>query len=149
MYRRVSTSCYVSNVWCCGWHKAGTESYIRGKIDLVMLTYLIAAMVNHIYMGFRLVLWYLTPRHFQQYFSYIVAVSFIGEGNWKIRRKALTCCKSLTKLLYISPWSRFELTTSVVIGTDCIGSCKSSYHTITAPDYLHGINTNYHTYRFC
>ena len=31
-----------------------------------------------------------------------------------------------------SPWSRFELTTSVVIGTDCIGSCKSNYHTITA-----------------
>jgi len=35
-------------------------------------------------------------------------------------------------LKYTSPWSRFELTTSVVIGTDCIGSCKSNYHTITA-----------------
>ena len=34
-------------------------------------------------------------------------------------------------LLYTSPWSRFELTTSVVIGTDCIGTCKSNYHTIT------------------
>jgi hypothetical protein len=33
---------------------------------------------------------------------------------------------------YTSPWSRFELTTSVAIGTDCIGSCKSNYHTITA-----------------
>ena len=38
---------------------------------------------------------------------------------------------------------RFELTTSVVIGTDCIGSCKSNYHMITttmAPirlDYIH------------
>ena len=28
-------------------------------------------------------------------------------------------------MLYTSLWSRFELTTSVVIGTDCIGSCKS------------------------
>ena len=28
-------------------------------------------------------------------------------------------------------WARFELTTSVVIGFDCIGSCKSNYHTIT------------------
>jgi hypothetical protein len=40
------------------------------------------------------------------------------------------------KMFYTSPWSRFELTTSVVIGTDCIGSCKSNYHTImttTAP----------------
>ena len=29
-------------------------------------------------------------------------------------------------------WSRFVLATSVLIGTDCIGSCKSNYHTITA-----------------
>ena len=34
-------------------------------------------------------------------------------------------------MLYISVWSRFELTTSVVIGTDCRGSCKSNYHMIT------------------
>jgi hypothetical protein len=34
-------------------------------------------------------------------------------------------------MLYTSLWSIFELTTSVVIGTDCIGSCKSIYHTIT------------------
>ena len=36
------------------------------------------------------------------------------------------------KMWYISPWSRFELTTLVMIGTDCIGSCKYNYHTITA-----------------
>ena len=35
-------------------------------------------------------------------------------------------------MLYTSPWSWFDLTTSVVIGTGCIGSCKSNYHTITA-----------------
>jgi len=35
-------------------------------------------------------------------------------------------------MLHTSSWSRFELTTSVVIGTDCTGSCKSNYHTITA-----------------
>ena len=35
-------------------------------------------------------------------------------------------------MLYTSPWSRIELTTSVVISTDCICSCKSNYHTITA-----------------
>ena len=42
-------------------------------------------------------------------------------------------------MLYTSTWSSFELTTSVVIGTDCIGSCKSNYHTITAttPPYLY------------
>jgi hypothetical protein len=35
-------------------------------------------------------------------------------------------------MLYTSPWSRFELTTSVVIDTHTIGSCKSNYHTITS-----------------
>ena len=35
-------------------------------------------------------------------------------------------------MLHTSPWSRFELTTLVVMGTDCMGSCKSNYHTITA-----------------
>jgi hypothetical protein len=35
-------------------------------------------------------------------------------------------------MLYTSPGLRFELTTSVVIGTDCLGSCKSYYRTITA-----------------
>jgi hypothetical protein len=35
-------------------------------------------------------------------------------------------------MLYTSPWSRFKLTTSVVIGTDFIRSCKSNYHTIRA-----------------
>jgi hypothetical protein len=35
-------------------------------------------------------------------------------------------------MLYISPWPRFELTTSVVIGTASIGRCKFNYHTITA-----------------
>jgi hypothetical protein len=35
-------------------------------------------------------------------------------------------------------WAGFEFTTLVVIYTDCIGSCKSYYHTITtttAPKY--------------
>jgi hypothetical protein len=34
-------------------------------------------------------------------------------------------------MLYTSPWSRFELTTTVVIGTNSIGCCKSNYHMIT------------------
>jgi hypothetical protein len=41
-------------------------------------------------------------------------------------------------MLYTSPWSIFKLTTSVVIGTDCIGSCKSNYHTIMATTALFG-----------
>jgi hypothetical protein len=40
-------------------------------------------------------------------------------------------------ILCTSPWSRFELTTSVVIGTDCRGIYKSNYHTITATTATH------------
>jgi len=39
--------------------------------------------------------------------------------------------------------SGFEFTTLVVIGTDCTGSCKSNYHTITtttAPIYIYMFN---------
>ena len=33
-------------------------------------------------------------------------------------------------------WAWFKLTALVVIGTDCIGSCKSNYHTITTTTAL-------------
>jgi hypothetical protein len=38
-------------------------------------------------------------RHFQQYVSYIVAVSFIGGGNQGTRRKPPTCRKLLTNFI--------------------------------------------------
>ena len=72
-----------------------------------------------------------------QYFSYIVAVSFIGGGNRSTWKKSSTCRMSLTNFItlcgfeYTSPWQWFELTTLVLIGSDCTGSCKSNYHTIT------------------
>jgi hypothetical protein len=70
----------------------------------------------------------------QQHFSYIVAVSFIGEGNRRTRRKPPICRKSLTNFntswCTPSPDRVSNSQTSVVIGTDCIGSCKSNYHTI-------------------
>jgi predicted metal-binding protein len=72
--------------------------------------------------------WCLTPL--------IVAVCFICGGNQRTRRKPPTYLSQVTDklyhiMVYTSPWSRFELT-SVVIGTDCICSCKSNCHTITA-----------------
>ena len=36
---------------------------------------------------------------FQQYFSYIVVVNFIGGGKRSTWRKPPTCCKSLTNLI--------------------------------------------------
>ena len=62
-----------------------------------------------------------------------MAARFIGGGN---RRKPPTCRKSLANFItcyieYTSPWTGFELTTLMMIGTDCTCSCKSNYHTIT------------------
>ena len=40
---------------------------------------------------------------------------------------------------YTSPWTEFQLTTLMGIGTNCTGSYKSNYHTITtmtAPIYI-------------
>ena len=54
-------------------------------------------------------------------------------GNWRTRRKPpASHWQTLSHNVVLLHWSRFELTTSVVIGTDFIGSCISNYHTITA-----------------
>ena len=62
----------------------------------------------------------------------IVKARFIGGGKRSTQGKPRTCRKSLTNCIteccieYIWPWTWFELTTFVVIGTN---SCKSNYHT--------------------
>jgi hypothetical protein len=61
-------------------------------------------------------------RHFQHYFSYIVAVSFIGGEN---HRPVASHWQTLLYRVHLAS-AEFELTTSVVIYTDCIGSCKSN-----------------------
>jgi hypothetical protein len=39
-------------------------------------------------------------------------------------------------------WAEFELTTLVVICTDCIGNCKSNYHMITTTKASINISDN-------
>ena len=69
----------------------------------------------------RVVLWCLTL------LSTIFLLYSGGQFYWW--RKPPICRKSLTNFI---AHNAVYLTTSVVIGTDCIGSCKSSYHTNTA-----------------
>ena len=69
--------------------------------------------------------------HFQQYFSYIVAVSYIGDRNQSTWRKPLICRKSLKKCItlncseYTLPQARFKITTLVLTGAKGLGNCKS------------------------
>jgi hypothetical protein len=73
-------------------------------------------------------LYILLWHHFLQYFSYIVAVSFIGGGNQSTQRKPPTCHKSLTNFitlcrikylnlqLLVQSWA---ITSNVVISKKC------------------------------
>ena len=71
--------------------------------------------------------------HFQQYFSYIVAVSFIGRGNL---RKLPTCCQSLTKWNIVESGVEhhnppiFQDLISLLETTSLRHSESSAYHTV-------------------
>jgi hypothetical protein len=61
-------------------------------------TYAISACTLNMNGLVDLVWFYGVKCHFQQYFSYIVAVSFIG-GGYSIWRNPPTCHKSLTNFI--------------------------------------------------
>ena len=68
---------------------------------------------TYLYILQWLVWWCLMP------LSTVLLVEETGENHWPVASHWQTLPHNL---LYTSPWSRFELTTLVVIGTDCIGS---------------------------
>ena len=63
--------------------------------------------------------------------------SFLSVEETRGSMEKPTDLSQVTDKLNHIIWSRFELTTSMVIGTDRIGSCKSNYYTITATTASH------------
>ena len=64
----------------------------------------------HTIMTAPLYIGYGIKRHFQQYFSYIVVVNFIGGRNQSTRRKPQTYRKSLTNFItYWTKWNVIEM----------------------------------------
>jgi len=68
-----------------------TDKYYHVRLYRVHLV-----MGRDIFSGYRV---YGAERHFQQHFSNIVAISFIGGGNQSTRRKSPTCHKSMTNFI--------------------------------------------------
>ena len=65
------------------------------------------------------------------------------------RRPVANLWQSLSHMVYIVhfAWTGFELTTSVVIGTEYTGSCKFNHHTITMT-MVPNINRNKWSFKF-
>ena len=90
---------------CCAIHGIQIRGIQNDTLEnrIVALEKLVEKLENRIKNGTivqkKVCLFGGVQRHFQQYFSYIVVVSFISGGNPSTQRKPLICRKSLTNFI--------------------------------------------------
>ena len=92
--------------------------------------------INACFIGYYLTVAWLRFMMFNATFNNISVIYGDGQFYWWRTSHWQTSSFNVVPE-YTLLWTGFELTTLVVIGTDCIGSCKSNYHimimAMTAP----------------
>ena len=83
----------ICSVWIIYYKRLHNNSFQKNKYPILFIP-----LGIYILILFSSVCLFDDARHFQQYFSYIVAVSFIGGGKQSTRRKQMTRRKSLIML---------------------------------------------------
>ena len=117
------------NIYChkllqvCDNKKWDTKK-IKKRITLSMTNYTLVMIQINCNTGW-LVGWFMVFEcFFQQYFSYIVTVSFIGGGNWENHWPVISHRQILSRnVVWSTSHNERGLNSLVVIGTDC----KSNY----------------------
>jgi hypothetical protein len=64
-----------------------------------------------------------------QFVLLVEEIGVPGENHRPVTSNWQTLSHNVVHVVCTSPWKGFQLTTLVVIGTDCTDSCKSNYHT--------------------
>jgi hypothetical protein len=122
-----------SEVWAAGLIKSHVLHFIHIYIYIYIYIDLIISVNKEVELSLIFVWWCLMP------LSAIFQLYRGGQFYWRrkpeVPEKTIDLSQVTDKLYHINAvhLALIEIrTTSVVISTDCIGSCKSNYHKITA-----------------
>ena len=113
-----------------------TTSFIINSIYFLW----IVNFQKHYYLEYICTFWGLTPLYIVTTSLLVEETAVPRENHWPVASHWQTLSlKVISNIENTSPWAGFKLTSLVVIGTDCTGSCKSNYHTITTTmaHYVH------------